>query len=76
MNHARFAIDETLPLSQQKLELACTGAGGGGVRWFVNGQELAASAPGRVYWRVAKGDWRIRAQGGGQTAEVEITVER
>ena len=74
-DQARYVLDAALPGSQQKLELACTGATGRAIRWFVNEQEIPASARGRTYWNLAAGEWRIRAQSGAEMAQSTITVE-
>ena len=74
-DQARYILDAALPGSQQKLELACTGATGRAIRWFVNEQEIPASARGRTYWNLTAGEWHIRAQSGAEMAQSTITVE-
>ena len=73
-NHARFEIDAAIARQQQTLELACTAPTEAPVRWTVNGRQVSTAANGRTFWLLSQGDWHIRAEAGGQSAEVEITV--
>ena len=71
--NARYQIDPVLPPSQQMIEL--TAALGGEVKWFVNSVPLLPQRDGRFFWRLAAGEWNVRAVGRGQFAEEKITVE-
>ena len=71
--NARYQIDPVLPPSQQMIEL--TAALGGEVKWFVNSVPLLPQRDGRFFWRLAAGEWNVRAVSRGQFAEEKITVE-
>jgi penicillin-binding protein 1C len=74
-----YAIDGSLPLTQQQLALEAA-AGERPVRWEVDGCPLGTAAPGaRLFWRLSPGAHRIRAVAGDPPAdadEVRISVEQ
>lgn len=72
-----YAIDESLPRSQQALALEASG-GTGPVEWYVDGQLFRVAECGeRVFWSLEPGRHHIRARSGlrGQAEEVAIEVE-
>jgi hypothetical protein len=46
------------------------------VEWFVNGERVTPDHDGRFFWRLASGEWNVRAVGRGQSAEENIVVEQ
>jgi hypothetical protein len=71
--NARYQIDPVLPPAQQMVEL--TAACAGDVEWFVNGERVEPERDGRVFWKLAAGEWNVRAIGRGKLAEQKISVE-
>lgn len=73
-----YALDPSLPRSQQQVALEASAAGQA-VRWQVDGQNLGTSEPGaRLFWPLTPGRHRIRATVGelpAATDEVRIVVE-
>jgi penicillin-binding protein 1C len=72
--NARYQIDPVLPASQQMVEM--TAACASEVEWFVNGERVTPDHDGRFFWRLASGEWNVRAVGRGQSAEENIVVEQ
>jgi hypothetical protein len=54
-----------------ELSAACTGD----VEWFVNGVRVVPERDGRFFWRLAAGEWNVRAISRDKLAEQKITVE-
>jgi hypothetical protein len=72
-SNARYQIDPVLPPSQQMVEL--TAVSGGDVEWFVNGARVVPASDGRCFWRLAAGEWSVRAVSREKFAEQKIVVE-
>jgi hypothetical protein len=45
------------------------------VEWFVNNVRVAPGRDGRFFWRLAAGEWNVRAISCGRVAEEKISVE-
>jgi penicillin-binding protein 1C len=71
--NAHYELDPVLSSSQQMVEL--TAALGGDVKWFVNGAQVLPQGDGRFFWRLAPGEWNVRAVSRIGSAEETITVE-
>ena len=71
--NAHYEIDSALPESQQMIELTATL--GGDIRWFVNDAPIPTTNDGRCFWRLAPGQWNLRAISHVGTAEETITVD-
>ena len=71
--NARYVIDTVLPPQQQMIEFTTTLASG--TQWFVNDALQPPQNDGRVFWRLARGKWKIRAATTIAAAETQITVE-
>jgi penicillin-binding protein 1C len=57
-----YALDPSLPASQQQVGLEAS-AGGRPVRWQVDGRPVGVTGPGeRLFWRLSPGSHRIRAE--------------
>jgi penicillin-binding protein 1C len=71
--NARYQIDPVLAQSQQMVELTAESARE--VEWFVNNVRVAPRGDGRFFWRLAAGEWNVRAISCGRVAEEKISVE-
>jgi len=71
--NARYEIDPVLSPSQQMVEL--TAAAAGDVEWFINNERILPHYDSRFFWRLAPGEWRVRAVSRVGIAEETITVE-
>jgi penicillin-binding protein 1C len=71
--NSRYTLDPALPRSQQMIELKAALVGE--VEWFVNGVRLAAQPDGRFLWRLAPGQWNVRAVSRFGIADETFSVE-
>jgi hypothetical protein len=71
--NSHYLIDPMLPRSQQMIELTSTIEPG--AQWFVNGERQTPQSDGRVFWRLAPGEWTVRAVTGTVSVEERISVE-
>jgi penicillin-binding protein 1C len=58
-NGAVFVIDESIPRSQQQLELRANSESG--VIWRINGTPVSPGTDGRILWRLEEGEWTLEA---------------
>jgi penicillin-binding protein 1C len=71
--NARYEIDRALPSSQQMIELTATL--GRSVKWFVNDAPQFPQADGRFFWKLAPGEWKLRAASPDGSVEETIFVD-
>ena len=72
---ANFSVDPNLSPTQQMIELATNAPNPAAVRWSANGQPLATDPVGRTFWKLARGEWELRAEDGPATATAHVAVE-
>ena len=72
---ASFSLDPNLSPAQQMIELSTNAPNPHAVRWSANGEPVAADRTGRTFWKLARGEWQLRAEDGTATATAHIAVE-
>ncbi|OAI42506.1 hypothetical protein AYO41_04235 [Verrucomicrobia bacterium SCGC AG-212-E04] len=72
---ANFFVDPNLSPTQQMIELSTNAPNPAAVRWSANGQPLSTDPVGRTFWKLARGEWEIRAEDGNATAITHVAVE-
>lgn len=72
---ANFFVDPNLSPAQQMIELSTNAPNPAAVRWSANGQPLATDPVGRTFWKLARGEWELRAEDGGAIATAHVAVE-
>ncbi|MEY2481450.1 MAG: penicillin-binding protein [Verrucomicrobiota bacterium] len=70
--NARYELDPVLPPSQQMVEF--TAGFGPDVEWFVNDEKISPQRDGRFFWKLAPGEWNLRAVSRGQMAQEKFSV--
>jgi membrane carboxypeptidase/penicillin-binding protein PbpC len=68
-----YEIDPRLSETQQMIELTTTL--GPDVQWYVNDELVPAQRDGRFFWRLAPGQWELKAIGRTGVLQEKITVE-
>lgn len=71
--NSHYLIDSVLPPTQQMIELTSTIEPD--AQWFVDGERQTPQSDGRVFWRLAPGEWTVRAVTGTVSVEERISVE-
>jgi penicillin-binding protein 1C len=72
---ASFSFDPNLAPAQQMIELSTNAQSPATVHWSANGQSVAPDPNGRTFWKLARGEWELRAEDGAATATARIAVE-
>ncbi|SRR5579862_439657 len=69
---ATYAMDDTLPPSQQMIEFV---SNTGPVEWFVNGRKLSPGRDGRFFWPLSAGHWEVQAASANEKAVSSFNVD-